>query len=75
MDSDLIDELIVALTDNIHLEKLLLANIKFSEDHAYVSECDRNLPPVGTFCLPIQYVSPLVAVLDFTLLEPDSSLS
>ena len=37
LDSDLIDELIVALTDNIHLEKLQLANVRFTEDHAFVS--------------------------------------
>ncbi len=37
LDSDLIEELIVALTDNIHLERLQMANIRFSEDHAFVS--------------------------------------
>ncbi|XP_064396547.1 tropomodulin-2-like [Halichondria panicea] len=35
LDSDLIEELIVALTDNIHLERLQMANIRFSEDHAF----------------------------------------
>ncbi len=39
LDSDLIDELIVALTENIYLEKLQLANIRFTEDHAIVSSC------------------------------------
>ena len=38
----MIDELIRALKDNSQLQKLLLANVKFSEDHALVSASCRR---------------------------------
>ncbi len=62
LDSDLIEELVVALTDNIYLEKLQLANIRFTEDHAFVrpvvnSQCHTIYGKICVWCIRISHIT------------------